>query len=73
MDTKKISYTILYIVLFTFIFFIVYYLLYLYVYKLLKYFYPERIEGFEAEINAIAAGKKAANKKDANKAAALTV
>lgn len=50
MNSEQILYIIFYIILFNFIFFIIYYLFYLYVYKLIKYVYPERIEGFENEI-----------------------
>ena len=39
--------TIFYILLYIIIFFIVYFLLYVYIYKLLHYFFPEKIEGFD--------------------------
>ena len=44
--------TILYILLYIIIFFIVYFLLHIYVYKLLQYFFPDKIEGFMAQAQA---------------------
>jgi hypothetical protein len=49
MDFSLNKQTILYILLYIIVFFIIYFLLYIYTYKLLHYFFPDKIEGFKAQ------------------------
>jgi hypothetical protein len=43
--------TIIQCIIFTILFIIIYFLIYIFSYKILKYFFKEKIEGFTAEIN----------------------
>ena len=52
MDFSLNKQTILYILLYIIVFFIIYFLLYIYTYKLLHYFFPDKIEGFKAQAQA---------------------